>query len=242
MKPMRLLPVLVTAISALFVLKSFALLTATEPTINPITPARAQDGAGKDAAGKNDPAAPDGESAASEPAQAPPVAKDPEEGSFGRSISLEGEPTAEDKLLQRLGERRDALARRAAELDLREQLLNATELRLERSVNELKGLEERIKTAEKAKEKKENEQLAGLVKMYETMKPKDAARVFNRLSLDILVDVVRQMKPRKMSSILAKMSAEAAERLTVALATDRIEQEAAPLPAALPKIEGTPTN
>ena len=55
--------------------------------------------------------------------------------------------------------------------------------------------------------------------MYEAMKPKDAARVFDRLGLDVLVPVVQQMNPRKMSEVLAAMAPERAEKLTVALAT-----------------------
>jgi flagellar motility protein MotE (MotC chaperone) len=55
--------------------------------------------------------------------------------------------------------------------------------------------------------------------MYEAMKPKDAAKVFDRLAHEVLVPVVLQMKPAKMAEVLAVMSTEAAEKLTVALAT-----------------------
>ena len=54
--------------------------------------------------------------------------------------------------------------------------------------------------------------------MYENMKPKDAARIFNRLDMNILVEVSTKMKPRTMSAILAQMAPDAAERLTVELA------------------------
>jgi flagellar motility protein MotE (MotC chaperone) len=42
--------------------------------------------------------------------------------------------------------------------------------------------------------------------------------VFDRLDLKVLVPVVNAMNPRKMSEVLAAMSPEAAERLTVELA------------------------
>jgi flagellar motility protein MotE (MotC chaperone) len=82
------------------------------------------------------------------------------------------------------------------------------------------------------------------VTMYENMKPKDAARIFDRLSLPILLKVVRQMKPRKMADILARMSPEAAERLTVAIASNASApvqpvqpvQAQAPAQDTLPKI------
>ena len=89
-------------------------------------------------------------------------------------------------------------------------------------------------------EKKEQEELRGLVTMYESMKPKDAARIFDRLDLDILLKVSRAMKPRKMADVMAKMSPEVSERLTVALVTGRKPRDEQPKPAveALPKIMG----
>lgn len=92
-----------------------------------------------------------------------------------------------------------------------------------------------------------NQAVKNLVIMYETMKPKDAARVFDRLALDILVPVVQQINPRKMSDVLAAMSPEAAERLTVALSLRgrpavAAERPPAPMPAGneLPAIEPAP--
>ena len=242
MKQLRILPIVVVAAAALFVVKCMDLLIGNDYPINPVTPAQAQDasadGATEEVPEGSDQLDPETTASTDEVEEADP--------SPGRPINLDGKSGAETRILQRLGERRDALDQRAAELDLREQLLNATELRLEQRVAELKAIENRITQAEEAKQKKETEKLADLVKMYENMKPKDAATVFDRLSLDVLVDVVRGMKPRKMSAILAKMSPETAERLTVALATDRreeAEEEAQQrTPTALPKIEGKPSN
>jgi flagellar motility protein MotE (MotC chaperone) len=73
--------------------------------------------------------------------------------------------------------------------------------------------------------------------MYETMKPKDAARVFDRLGLDVLVPVVQQMNPRKMSDVLAAMSPDRAEKLTVALAAGPRERRVAADVSALPSNE-----
>ncbi len=50
------------------------------------------------------------------------------------------------------------------------------------------------------------------------MKPKEAARVFDRLDTRILMDLVAHMNPRKVSEILAVMEPSAAEKLTIALA------------------------
>jgi flagellar motility protein MotE (MotC chaperone) len=126
---------------------------------------------------------------------------------------------SERALLERLGERREEIESRMRELEMRERLLDTAEKKLDSRVGDLKALEEKVggPTAKPAAE--EAKAIRNLVIMYEAMKPKDAARVFDRLGLDVLVPVVQQMSPRKMSEVLAAMAPERAEKLTVALAT-----------------------
>ena len=66
------------------------------------------------------------------------------------------------------------------------------------------------------------------------MKPKDAARIFDRLDMNVLTGLVRHMKPRVMSAILAAMKPAAAERLTLEIANSG--QPVAPAVDTLPKI------
>lgn len=142
-------------------------------------------------------------------------------------------PGAENALLERLGERRNELDQRSKELETRELLMENAEKKLEGRINELKSLEDRAKDPARRNDP-EALALKNLVIMYEAMKPKDAARVFDRLSLDVLVPLVLQMNPRKASEVLASMSPEAAERLTVSLAQKARgpvgAQESSPLP------------
>jgi len=125
---------------------------------------------------------------------------------------------SEKAILERLGERREELEGRMRELEMRERLLDSAEKKLDGRVGDLKTLEEKVSPAAKASAD-EAKAIKNLVIMYEAMKPKDAARVFDRLGLEVLVPVVQQMNPRKMSEVLAAMSPERAEKLTVALAT-----------------------
>jgi flagellar motility protein MotE (MotC chaperone) len=147
---------------------------------------------------------------------------------------------AERALLERLHARRQELDARARELDVRESLLKAAEKRLEARLNEIKELEARANGAIQKKEEAEAARLKSLVTVYENMRPKDAARIFDRLDLKILVEVTNQISPRRMSDILAQMSPEAAERLTVELA-NRAGNDRPPPPSDLPKIEGRPS-
>jgi flagellar motility protein MotE (MotC chaperone) len=60
--------------------------------------------------------------------------------------------------------------------------------------------------------------LTQLVRMYQSMRPKDAARIFEQLELGVQVEVASRMRERAMASILAEMNPKAAGRLTMALA------------------------
>src|SRR5829696_1130448 len=156
------------------------------------------------------------------------------------AIEFLGQPTspAERALLERLGERREEI-QKGHELELRERLLENAERRIEARLNELKGAEDKASEAQGKRGDTEAAAIRNLVTMYEAMKPKEAARVFDRLPIDVLVPVVMQMNPRKMAEVLAVMSPEAAEKLTVALAT-RARAAALPGPspaAALPATE-----
>lgn len=138
--------------------------------------------------------------------------------------SAKVEPTqaaspSERALLERLGDRRDELQQRTREIEMRERLLEDAERKLEGRINELKGIEEKAEAAAGKRGDTEAGAIRNLVTMYEAMKPKDAAKIFDRLTHDVLVPVVLQMKPAKMAEVLAAMTPEAAEKLTIALAT-----------------------
>jgi flagellar motility protein MotE (MotC chaperone) len=124
---------------------------------------------------------------------------------------------------------------------MRENLLKVAEKRLEAKVSELRSTESRVNTAMGTRDKVEAERFKGIITMYENMKSKDAARIFDRLDMRILVEVSTQMNPRKMSEILGQMSPDAAERLTVELANRASAQPKTQSPDQLPKIEGKPT-
>ena len=126
---------------------------------------------------------------------------------------------AELEVLEKLSERRSALAKRETELDLREKLLAATEQRIDDKVSELHETEERIKKILGMLDDREDQQMKSLVKIYESMKPKDAAPILQALDRTILVQVVSRMKETKMAAIMAQMEPKIAREVTVLLAT-----------------------
>ena len=147
----------------------------------------------------------------------------------------------ERAVLESLNQRRQELEARARELDVRENLLAATEKRVQARLAEIKEAEARINATVHKKDEAEAARFKGLVSMYENMKPKDAAKIFDRLDMRVLIELSAQINPRRMSDILAQMSPEVAERLTgeIAARSGAIEK---PAPAPdLPKIEGRPS-
>src|SRR5262249_59379874 len=146
-------------------------------------------------------------------------------------------PPAERAILERLSERRNELEARGRDLDMRESLLKAAEKQLETRINELRELESRVNTSMQNKADSEASRFKNLVTMYDNMKAKDAAKIFDRLDMRVLLEVASQINPRRMSDIMAQMQPEAAERLTIELALRAKEKGDG---TELPKIEGRP--
>jgi len=144
---------------------------------------------------------------------------------------------SERAILERLQARRQELEARAREIDIRESLLKAAEKKVEGKVEELKGVESKISTETTQKSEADSARFKGIITMYESMKPKDAAKVFDRLEMPVLYQIASQIAPRKMSDILGLMSPEVAERLTTEMARRAAPDQSASA-EALPKIEG----
>lgn len=177
---------------------------------------------------------------ATEPSQAA-ASEDPTppEVEDARIMELPTDPFSltdeEIDLLQSLAERRNELDLRARQMEQREALLLAAEKRIDEKVAALKALQKSIEDLLKQKEDETESQYKSLVKIYENMRPKDAARIFEELDMAILLPVAERMKERKLAPILAKMDSTKAKALTTELAQrrDAIGGQQAERPAEL---------
>ena len=174
----------------------------------------------------------DGEKTAEKDVPAP--LKDEPKGQMSKLITED--PTlltqAEIDLLQQLAERRQVLESREQELEIRTGLFAAAETRIDKKVEELKVLRETISGLIKTFDAQQDAKLLSLVKIYENMKPKDAARIFEELEMDTLLEVAERMKERKLAPVMAKMNPDKAREMTVELA--RLRQ----LPATGERVGG----
>ena len=132
-------------------------------------------------------------------------------------------------LLQELSDRREQIEKMSKQISLREGLLKAAEKRISKRVSELKQLQKTINDLIKTHDDQQETKMASLVKIYEAMKPKDAARIFEQLDLDTLLIVAERMKERKLAPVMAQMNPEKAKDVTVELSKLR----ELPLPGTL---------
>ncbi|MBN9497478.1 MAG: hypothetical protein J0H39_12045 [Alphaproteobacteria bacterium] len=154
---------------------------------------------------------------AAEPAAAPAAAADPD-----RAFS-----PGELEALGDLVRRREELDKRQAEIDTREALLQAAEKRVQQQIEELKGLQAKIDTAIKSYDETEQARRNSLVRMFQNMKPAEAARIFEQMELPVLLEIVEAMNERRAAPILAQMNPIRAQQVTTELARRR-QPEASP--------------
>jgi flagellar motility protein MotE (MotC chaperone) len=123
----------------------------------------------------------------------------------------------EMEVLKQLSSRRALLDQREQELQQREGVLLAAELRVDQKVKEMEKLRTQLQSMLGQQKEAQQAQIDSLVKIYEAMKPKEAARILQTLDLSVLLDVMRQMKPAKTAPILAEMDAAKAKDITMTL-------------------------
>lgn len=132
-----------------------------------------------------------------------------------------GVAPAEGELAQHFAGRRAEMERRTKDVEQREALLTAAEKRIDQKLHELEKVRTDIQKLLRTGDEKQSAQLESLVKIYETMKPKEAARIFEELDMPVLLDVIQRMKEQKTAPILAAMDPVKAKTVTSALVERR---------------------
>ena len=153
----------------------------------------------------------------------------PENGTHGEDgelplpdlLGTEAFTAAEVEVLTELAKRREDLDGRERELGLREGLLQAAERRLDDKIVELQALRSDIEVLVQQQDEQDEAELQSLVKIYETMKPKDAARILQELEMRILLPIMERMKERSTAPVLAAMDSGRARAVTTELARRR---------------------
>lgn len=169
-------------------------------------------------------------------AEAAPAVSSTPPVSAERQLPPEPPPVsdAERALLQDLRGRCLELDRRSTALASREQALGAAEQRLTARLDELTALQARLEQLDADRHQHDEANWRGLVKLYEAMKPRDAAAILNDLEMAVLLPVLDRMKEAKAAAILAAMLPDRARLATTQLAALRTQAITVP-PLAPPR-------
>ena len=135
-------------------------------------------------------------------------------------------------LLENLSKRRDELDQREKDLEMKTKVLDAAQKRIDDKLAEMKVLDTQLSKTVATYNEKQDMQIASLVKIYESMKPAQAATIFNELDLPILLEVIDKMSERRVAPVLALMDPKKAKDVTQELAAMRKSAPKVPPSAA----------
>ncbi|MGE3143652.1 MAG: MotE family protein [Hyphomonadaceae bacterium] len=154
------------------------------------------------------------------PARAParPAAQAQQQCAAPSFAEQAGLSQSEVQVLQALGSRRDALDARSADLDTRAELLSAAERRLNERLTELRRLETSVNDLLGRLDESQETRMNSLVDVYQRMRAKDAAEVFDALDDETLILVASRMRQQNLAEVMGRMQVPRARRLTQLLA------------------------
>ncbi len=114
-------------------------------------------------------------------------------------------------------ERQAALDQREQDLATREEALRGLARRLQAELAELQALR-RERDAEQVRVAQEDEERTlRLARLYETMKPKRAASIFDRTPVEEVASIARRMRDGKAALVIQQMTPERASAVTARL-------------------------
>jgi flagellar motility protein MotE (MotC chaperone) len=195
----RLMPAVMVTVAAVLGLKAVAMAESVAQT------ASAADGEQQSAAA----------AAPAEQSSTPPAQNQCAPASLA---DMAGLSAAEVQVLQALSERRQQLDLRGEQVETQDALMEAAEQRLNERVAELRELETTVNELLGHLDEEQERRVNGLVDVYQRMRAKDAARVFDGLDDDVLVQVASRMRQANLAEVMGRMSPDRARRLTQMLA------------------------
>ena len=131
---------------------------------------------------------------------------------------MAGLSQSEVEVLQALGARRQALDQRATQVETQDDLMTAAERRLDERLAQLHQLETTVNGLLGQLDQAQEQRLAALVDVYQRMRAKDAANVFNGLDEGVMVQVASRMRQANLAEVMGHMTPDRARRLTQMLA------------------------
>ena len=127
----------------------------------------------------------------------------------------------EQKILTRLAEQQKLLSARSLELDRRENKLKSLQEDIQRQVTQLEKLQQEIERDIEKKKNQDDSQLEKAAALYSKMDAATAAQSITKLDRGIAVNILKQMKEKQASLVLASMGATESANLIAEMTTKK---------------------
>jgi flagellar motility protein MotE (MotC chaperone) len=131
---------------------------------------------------------------------------------------LAGLSADEVQVLEALRARREQLDARGEQIETQDGLMQAAEQRLSQRLAELHQLEATVNDLLGHLDEAQEQRITGLVDVYQRMRAKDAANVFNELDDGVLIQVAGRMRQANLAEVMGRMQPDRARHLTQLLA------------------------
>jgi len=115
---------------------------------------------------------------------------------------------------------REQLEQLKREIDLKLDELSAVQAKINAALEEKARMEAQT---QKVQDEAEAAKIKQLVKVYTTMSPKQAAKIIDKLDMQVVYDVFSNMKGEQVGQILTYVSEDRAAEITERMASDAIE-------------------
>lgn len=164
--------------------------------------------------------------APSEPA--PTVAAGAVSGSTTTSGTVHAEVEDDSDYIYKLSERKRVLDQREEELNKKATEIEAQKAVIEKKLVELEEYRAKISTMLQDRIKSDDSKVETLVQVYTNMKPGQAAKIFETMDEDLVIDILSRMKKKSAAEILNLIKTEKAQAFAERYAGYRV-------PTSIPK-------
>jgi hypothetical protein len=138
-------------------------------------------------------------------------------------LDLSGQhPGCDPRLLRAIDERSRQLDAWSSDLAARGRMLEVIEARASEQVQAMRAERSALEATLARVDSEAEAEISRLVKIYETMKPKDAARIFEAMPAEIAAGFVRRMAEQKSALVMGNLEATHAYAITLALASSGV--------------------
>ena len=125
-----------------------------------------------------------------------------------------GDYEAAERVFQDLAQERDRIQQEKEDLLAMRQNIAVQEQILEQGREKLQAVIKKLEIRQQEFNEEKNKSATKLAKMYEAMKPAQAAPILSALDMDIILEIMTRMKERQAARILASMDAGLAAQIS----------------------------